>query len=144
MSHKMMSCRMNTCTGSSESMSWVWPDLKCMASEVGYLPPACTPSHALRSHLHLLQVLFGVPGCSSCSSKCGLVLLPSCCFQHLLLFPTGTITRCSSTKIVNSCRHAELRWLQQLQQQVRPCALAELLLLEPPALPYKHHFRVLS
>ncbi|KAA6421829.1 MAG: hypothetical protein FRX49_08148 [Trebouxia sp. A1-2] len=32
-------------------------------------------------------------------------------------------------------------WLRQLQQQVRPCAPAELQLLEPPALPYSHHFK---
>jgi len=51
-----------------------------MAPEVGYLPPVSPPSHALRSHLHLLQVLLGVPGCGSCSSKCSLVLLPGCCF----------------------------------------------------------------
>ncbi len=37
-----------------------------------------------------------------------------------------------------------LNFYYWLQQQVQPCAPAELLLPAPPALPYKHHFKVLS
>ena len=73
--------------------------LQCVASQVRNLPPLCPPSHALRSPLHVLQVLLRVSCSSSSSSQCGFVLLPGCRLQHLLFLPAEGTRRLFNTHL---------------------------------------------